>query len=74
VAAVRGRVVEALGREAFLETLVMDPKPKGKTTLVFGDGAGYGFLPHVHARNQEAIMARAGIDAELGVCVAFSTN
>lgn len=74
VAAVR-RVVSAEGGDApFAAHLLLSPRPKGKTTLVFGDGAGFGWLPHPPGRNQERIMAMAEIDGEIATCIAFSTG
>mmetsp|Transcript_64807 Transcript_64807/g.121500 ORF Transcript_64807/g.121500 Transcript_64807/m.121500 type:complete len:269 (+) Transcript_64807:15-821(+) len=71
VKAVRG-VVETETEDRFMEELVLRPRPKGKTTLVFGDGARFGWLPHPHARNQEMVVARAGIDGEISTCISFS--
>ena len=73
VAAVR-RVVEREGLARFVGELLMRPPPRGKTTLVFGDGAGFGWLPHIVGRTQEQVMAMAGIDGEIATCVSFSTT
>ena len=55
-----------------VEDIVLNPRPKGKTALVFSDAQNFGWLPHVCARNQERIMAMAGIDGEIATCVASS--
>ena len=61
------------GAAAFAERFVCTPAPRGKTALVFGDGAGFGWLPHLHARNQERTMEAAAIDGEIALCVGVST-
>ena len=56
----------------FVEQYVMTPRPKGKTALVFSDGAGFGWLPHVSGRNQERIMQIAAVDGEIATCISIS--
>ncbi len=73
VRAVRGVVRAEGGAAAFAERFVCTPAPRGKTALVFGDGAGFGWLPHLHARNQERTMEAAAIDGEIALCVGVST-
>ena len=69
VAAIRGAALE--DRDAFVVRVLGDCR--GKTACVFGDGAGYGWLPHPPARQQERVMRDAGIDGEIAACVLTAT-
>ena len=70
--AIRSRLLRDETDEiAFVERYLEDAK--GKTTAVFNDGHGYGWLPHPLASHQEAIMQIAGIDGEIALCVLAAT-
>ena len=69
VAAVR--TVALQDRDSFIARVVGDGRRL--TALVFGDGAGYGWLPHPPARQQERVMRDAGIDGEIAACVLTAT-
>mmetsp|Transcript_3412 Transcript_3412/g.10428 ORF Transcript_3412/g.10428 Transcript_3412/m.10428 type:complete len:230 (+) Transcript_3412:49-738(+) len=73
IAAVRA-LVDSRGRAAFVRDTIMRPRPRGKTTLVFGQGAAFGYLPHPHARNQERILADAAIDGQVACCAALLSS
>jgi hypothetical protein len=65
--------IEQHGEASFVTQYIMTPSPRGKTTLVFSDGRGFGWLPHMNGRNQESIMEACEIDGEIAICVAAST-
>jgi hypothetical protein len=66
--------VQKHGEADFISQFIMSPNPRGKTTLVFNDGKGFGWLPHMNGRNQESVMEACEIDGEIAICVTASTS
>jgi len=65
-------LIEAETPLSFIREYILPTK--GIVPLIFGKGGSSGFLPHPHARNQERILAAAGIDGEIACCIAFMTT
>ena len=69
--AIRDKVV-AGDRDRFVAAFFADCR--GKTAAVFGDGLGFGWLPHPLASDQEQVVQLAGIDGEVAACVLAATS